>query len=236
MAMADARSLRHAGARSRRQRQGGEAPGARRAAGQLGAQRLEAAAGSQLSRHTGRSRRARAAGRARARRTRRCQQQHDRGEALARDVVVGGDDRDRRRVLALGARAVGVEQLAEVIQRARRVGDELVELVDDLDALVDRLALGRRDVGVGIDPVRDRPRPEEVHVARVGGDDLGQELLGLRVAHQRDPNREQVDPAAHAVGVAGEDLADAARVVAQHLEQLVAVSEHRPGGRERWVT
>ena len=52
--------------------------------------------------------------------------------------------------------------------------------------------------------------------------------LGLRHA-----DREQVDPAAHAVGVAREDLADPARVVAEHAEQLVAVIKHRADGESR---
>src|SRR3954447_8527016 len=65
---------------------------------------------------------------------------HQRGEALQRHPVVGADDGERRCVLALGTGRVRIQQLPEVIQRAGRVGDELVEVVDDLDALVDRLA------------------------------------------------------------------------------------------------
>src|SRR3954453_14811691 len=58
---------------------------------------------------------------------------HRRDEALERHAVRGGDDPERRRGPPLGPLGIRLQQLAEVIQRAGGVGDELVEVVDNLN-------------------------------------------------------------------------------------------------------
>jgi hypothetical protein len=57
--------------------------------------------------------------------------------------------------------------------------------------------------------VGDRPLAEEHHVARVVGHQPGDERLGRRVVDGGHARGEEVDPGAHPVGVAGEDLAQA---------------------------
>ncbi len=60
-------------------------------------------------------------------------------------------------------------------------------------------------------------------MARVVGDEPGDELLVLGVVGG-DAGGEEVDPAAHAVGVAGEHEAEAGALL-EHLGQLAVVFE-----------
>ena len=91
-----------------------------------------------------------------------------------------------------------------MIERAEGKGRHVLRVGQPLEPLVDDRAGRGRAILVRVDAQRDRARAKEQHVARVVSDQAGRhrEVDGMLEAPERPAD--QLDPAPHAEGVAGE--------------------------------